>query len=105
MKKLFVIIYRPGPSWLEGKPVHEQPIKAHFDYMYALHQSGKIISGGPFSDDTGGIVILEASDREEAMTVMSQDPAVIKRVFLGEVHQWNKVQWEFFDKIRAILKD
>jgi uncharacterized protein len=105
MKKAFVIIYRPGPAWREGKPIQEQPIKAHFEYMHQLNQEGKIISGGPFADNTGGLLLLEADNTDEVITIMTKDPAVANKVFVGEVHQWNKVQWEYFEKIRAMLRD
>jgi hypothetical protein len=29
MKKTFLVLYRPGPSWIEGKSIYEQPLEAH----------------------------------------------------------------------------
>lgn len=27
--KTFIVIYRPGSSWIEGKPISEQPLQEH----------------------------------------------------------------------------
>jgi hypothetical protein len=35
-KMTFLVIYRPGPSWLVGKPISEQPLKEHGKYMLSL---------------------------------------------------------------------
>ena len=35
-KITFLIIYRPGPAWLPGKSVSEQPLKEHGRYMLGL---------------------------------------------------------------------
>ena len=32
----FVVLYRPGPGWLEGKTIREQPISEHVGYMKKL---------------------------------------------------------------------
>lgn len=82
----FVLIYMPGSAWLEGKPTLEQPLKAHLDYMHRLKQTGKLTSGGPFMDNSGGLAIVEADDADEARTIMSADPAVREQVFKPEMH-------------------
>ena len=44
---LFVLEYTPGASWEEGKPLGEQDIGAHVDYVGGLFGDGTLIAGGP----------------------------------------------------------
>src|SRR5688572_30368617 len=39
-KTTYLVVYRPGPSWLPGKPVTEQPLKEHGRYMIELYTKG-----------------------------------------------------------------
>ncbi len=48
--KSFVAHYTPGPNWLKGKPLKDQPLKAHVDYLLALHDRGKLIMAGPLHE-------------------------------------------------------
>jgi hypothetical protein len=45
MHTIFALCYRPGPAWLPGKPVYEQPLKQHRAYMRSLHDAGTIVLG------------------------------------------------------------
>ena len=46
MKQAFVLLYRPGPAWIEGKPVSEQPLREHLDYLSGLYQTGTLLMAG-----------------------------------------------------------
>ena len=35
-KTTYLVLYRPGPAWLTGKSVMEQPLKEHGKYMLSL---------------------------------------------------------------------
>ncbi|MEE8303803.1 MAG: YciI family protein [Candidatus Tectomicrobia bacterium] len=89
MKRTFVILYNPGPAWIEGKPVSEQPLQGHVDYMHGVYQTGALLMGGPFADNTGGLVVLDGVEKDEAQSILSQDPAVIAHVLTAELHLWN----------------
>ncbi len=60
MVKSFVAYYEPGPNWLKGMPMKDQPLKAHVEYMVALHDRERLTMGGPFADDSGALVIFTA---------------------------------------------
>jgi len=94
----FLVIYRPGPAWLQGKPVSEQPLKEHGKYLLSLYAKGTMKSAGPFTDDAGGAVVLEAADLQEAKAMVLEDPAVKTGVFLYELHPWRPVTWEKYLK-------
>ena len=97
-KQTFLVVYKPGPGWLPGKPVIEQPLKEHGKYMLSLYKSGIMRFAGPFEDNAGGAVVLELSGEEEAKKVVSQDPGVISHIFVYEMHPWQLVQWDQYVK-------
>ncbi len=91
MHKTFAVIYRLGRAWLRGKPVAKQPLKEHLEYMLALHERGELVMGGPFSDSSGGLVLLEVDGIDKARGLVSEDPAIIEEVFTADVHEWDRV--------------
>ena len=97
-KTTFLVIYRPGPGWLPGKPTAEQPLKEHGRYMLSLYEKGFLKFAGPFGDDKGGALALEVANDAEAQALVAEDPAVKSGVFLHEIHPWQLVSWEKFLK-------
>ena len=93
-KMTFLVIYRPGPGWLTGKPAAEQPLKEHGKYMLSLYEKGFLKFAGPFGDDKGGALVLEVAGAAEAQALVAEDPAVKSGVFLQEIHPWQLVSWE-----------
>ncbi len=85
----FVFIYRPGPAWLPNRSVLQQPLAGHFAYMEKLQQNGVLCLGGPFKDDTGAFGVIQATDFENASTLILDDPAVRDGVVEAEVHPWH----------------
>jgi hypothetical protein len=73
-KTTFLVIYRPGPSWLVGKPVSEQPLKEHGKYMLSLYVKGSMKLAGPLTDNAGGAVVLAVADESEAKAIVTEDP-------------------------------
>ena len=61
----------------------------HFDYLKDLTEKGIVILAGPtLTRDYSnfGIVILNAKTKDEARTIMQNDPSVINRVMRAELH-------------------
>src|SRR5579862_6636848 len=92
----YLVVYRPGPTWLPGKSVQEQPLLEHGRYMVSPYRRGVLKLAGPFSDNGGGAVVFEAKNDDEANSVVAADPAVASHIFLYELHPWEPVQWERF---------
>src|SRR4029077_18422976 len=61
-KATYLVVYRPGPAWLTGKSVMEQPLNEHGKYMLSLYIKGSMKLAGPLTDNAGGAVLLEVSD-------------------------------------------
>jgi uncharacterized protein len=94
-KRTYLVIYRPGPAWLPGKPLAQQNLQGHSAYMLSLYSKGLLKIAGPFIDDTGGgAVLLETADEAQARDLVAQDPAVKNGVFLHELRPWYLVSWE-----------
>lgn len=98
MKSTYLVIYRPGPAWIPGKPLKEQPLKEHGKYMLSLYKSGILKFAGGFRDNAGGAAAFEAENEDEAKAIVAADPAVISKVFLYELHPWGLVDWEQYLK-------
>ena len=79
----FAIIYRAGPAWRRDVPMERQDLRAHFFYLRALDQDGRIILAGPVGPE-GGLVVLTASDQADADAVVATDPAVVAGVFVAD---------------------
>lgn len=97
-KQTYLVVYKPGPKWLPGKPVAEQPLKEHFKYMVSLYTSGTMRFAGPFSKDAGGAVLFEAVADADALKIVQNDPAVIGQIFVFELNRWDLVQWDKYVK-------
>lgn len=93
-KPVYLVVYRPGPAFIAGRPLKAQPLRPHFNYMLELYQKGVLRSGGGFADDSGGAAMFEASDDAEAAAVIAADPAVTSGVFAYELRRWKLVAWD-----------
>ena len=97
-KSTFLVIYKPGPAWLPGKPMAEQPLREHGKYMLSLYSRGELKIAGPFSDETGGAVVLNVASDADAKNIVAKDPAVVTGVFVYELHPWGLVDWASLKK-------
>ncbi len=90
------ITYSTGPQWLPNTPLLEQSrhalraLASHRTFLARLMDNGKLILGGPYTDGTGGMALLEVKDKDEAEKILAEDPAIASGVFIGEFHQFVK---------------
>ncbi len=87
----YVIIHRPGPQWVAGKSMFEQPgLEHHLAHYRHLHDAGKLLAGGPFLDGyAAGMMIPEPGLSEHVIVEIAQaDPAVLAGLLIAEVHPW-----------------
>ena len=97
-KETYLVIYRPGPAWLEGKSVFEQPLKEHGKSMLNLYIKGSMKLAGPLTDNAGGAILLVVGQESEAKAIVAEDPAVKSGIFLYEMHPWKLQPWDEFAK-------
>ena len=91
MSKTFLVLYKPGKGWLPGEPISKQPLQAHLNYVLELRDKGLLLMGGPFSDDTGGAVILSVGSLAEAEALIDKDPAIVQSVLAPKIYEWELV--------------
>jgi uncharacterized protein len=90
MKNTFMILWAPGPAWVSGKTVRQQPFWAeHATFMDRLFENGMVVLGGPFADASGSLVIVEAENEQEVADLIASDPFVVHDIFaLSSLKQW-----------------
>ena len=89
----YLVVYRPGPRWLPGKPLEEQPLREHGRYMLELYKRGVMRLAGRFADGSGGAMLIGADDDASAQAIAAADPAVVAETFTYELRQWAFVDW------------
>jgi uncharacterized protein len=64
----------------------------HREYLRSLLDQGKLMQSGPFTDDSGALIIYEADDISEAQVLLSNDPFALNGIIVGaEIKEWNVV--------------
>lgn len=91
----FVVYFTTGKAWLPGKPHWEQGLVPHRHYVKKALAEGILIAGGPFMDQTGGLIILEVDCLEDAKRFADNDPAVIEEKFEAHIHPWEPLEGIF----------
>jgi uncharacterized protein YciI len=93
-----MVRFRAGPTWSSGS-VREQPDwDAHAEFVDALVERGTFVMGGPFSDNSGSMSLLEGIDADEARRILEDDPFMKNGVFeLVEIREWTV----FVDELTA----
>ena len=70
MKKIFILHFKPGPAWITGKTSREQRYwHEHAAFLDQLFEEGVVIMGGPYSDYSSIMVIVEAADESEVVNI------------------------------------
>jgi uncharacterized protein YciI len=86
MKFAAVIEYAQDKGKIaEVRPVHRQ-------YLAKLKAAGQLAASGPFTDDSGALIVYEAPSREEAEKLLQRDPFCTAGIFLRwQLRPWNTV--------------
>lgn len=63
-------------------------IHDHVKHLQELERNGRLIMCGPFSDCPGGMVIVKAGSRDEAVHLAEKDPYVRSGIRSYEVRTW-----------------
>jgi uncharacterized protein YciI len=65
---------------------------AHRQYLAALKAGGRLAVSGPFTDDSGALIVYEAESAAEAEKLLQADPFHHNGIFLKYVlRPWNPV--------------
>ena len=86
----FVLLTR-GPQWTGEKTAATEKIQtAHLANITKLHDAGKLVLAGPFTDDGNwrGMFIFKTASIEETKSLVETDPAVQAGRLSYEIHPW-----------------
>ena len=84
-----LVIFRAGPTWESGRPEDQLGWDAHAEWVDALIENGTFVMGGPLSDNSGSVSLLEGLTAAEAKELVVTDPFVANGVFeLDSVRDW-----------------
>jgi len=65
---------------------------AHRAYLTELRDRGSLAVAGPFTDDSGALIVYEAASADEAKKLIEDDPFRKHGIFLRySLHPWNAV--------------
>jgi uncharacterized protein YciI len=86
MKFAAIIEYTQDKAKIAAvRPVHRQ-------YLTGLRERGQLAVAGPFTDDSGGLIVYEAATREEAERILQGDPFHQNGIFVSyQLRPWNPV--------------
>ena len=92
-KKMFVMIRHPLKN--ELAKFH---FKDHLNWVIEMEKEGKVFCSGPFVESkategrpgspAGGMTIVRAASKEEAIELVNTDPYVINSVVSFEMKEW-----------------
>lgn len=71
-------------------------LEAHKSYLQHHIDIGNIYAKGPFTDHSGGLIILKTDTLEAAQAVMDSDPVVLNNTRRITMKQWKSTLPEHF---------
>ncbi len=85
----YVLMHEYGPGWDQtAGEANQAGIERHHAYLAACLEAGSLVLAGPFSDESGGLVILDVESLAEAEEIANQDPAVQSGMLKVEIKRW-----------------
>jgi uncharacterized protein YciI len=64
----------------------------HRQYLTSLKEKGQLVACGPFTDDSGALIVYEAETKEAAEGLLKADPFHANGIFLKwQLRPWNIV--------------
>lgn len=60
----------------DKNPLNPDVVVRHIDHLSFLDQAGSLVLCGPFADHPGGMVVLRAAHKAEALRIAQSDPFI-----------------------------
>ncbi|MGW5191233.1 YciI family protein [Kribbella sp. NPDC004138] len=62
---------------------------AHREYLAELKAAGKLVAAGPFTDQTGALLVYDVADEAELRDILAKDPYTPAGVYeIGTLAEW-----------------
>ena len=66
--------------------------QVHRQYLASLRERGQLAVSGPFTDDSGALIVYEAASKEQAEKLLQGDPFHQNGIFVRwQLRPWNPV--------------
>ncbi len=73
---------------VEGIELSKSTIDKHIEHLKSLDEKDCLVLCGPFSDYPSGMVVVKATNKDEAVSIAKKDPFVKEGVRSFEVRTW-----------------
>jgi uncharacterized protein YciI len=84
-----LVVFKAGPAWGSGPPEDQPAWEAHAEFVEELIEEGTFVMGGPLSDYSGSVNVLEGVTAAEAADLLATDPFVANGVFeVDSIRDW-----------------
>jgi uncharacterized protein YciI len=65
---------------------------AHREYLTELHAAGKLRTAGPFTDQSGALLIYDVADEAEVRDILAKDPYTAADVYeIASLQEWQQL--------------
>ncbi|MFI7634791.1 YciI family protein [Nonomuraea sp. NPDC049400] len=79
------IAFDDAPSRLAARP-------AHREHLRRLKEQGRLVTAGPWADDTGALHVYEVADEAELRDILRDDPyTAVGGYEIVLMKQWNPI--------------
>jgi uncharacterized protein YciI len=86
---LFVVQLRFDPADTDRR-LAVRP--AHREYLAELREAGKLVAAGPFTDETGALLVYDVADETELRDILAKDPYTPENVYeLATLAEWKSL--------------
>ena len=87
-KIYFLVDYKPGSNWVQGKKIWEQNLTSHQAYMVQLFANKKLLRQAQYLNIDMGYYVFLATSLSEVQSLISADPAVTSGIFSPQINTW-----------------
>lgn len=61
----------------------------HREYLASLHAAGKLVTAGPWADETGALLVYNVADEAELRRILADDPYTPEDVYeIADLREW-----------------
>jgi len=77
-------------EYVQDKEKVERLRPTHRQYLTSLKEKGQLVACGPFTDESGALIVYKADSKEAAEAILRGDPCHANGIFLSwKLRPWN----------------
>lgn len=84
------ILYVRTDIKIDGANVTKQDFEDHLQYLEGIARE-RFFMGGGFVKKSGGMIVFEAKDIEEAKKIVNGDPLISRNLYRYDLSEWKMV--------------